>query len=253
MSRIELSALQGCDDDVFTLNDGEYLWLHFDGRHVQSAMNISDPFKLCFSYVQAMMAFKLFNAAPDKILIVGLGGGSLSKYCYRRFPLAQIKTVEISSDVMALRDKFHIPHDDERFQVVLADAASYIPNLTASEDVLLVDAYTATGLPDALCTASYFRSCYHALAPEGILVMNLVDSEPRYCQVIRLISEVFAGNCLITYVEDCGNYILVARKSRRPLRDGASNDVERREIKLKRGVGIPQFRSLDKFYEQVSY
>ena len=70
----------------YVYDDAGVRRLHFDSAAVQSSMRLSDPYALDLSYTQAMMGFLLFSAEPRHILIVGLGGGSLSKYCHHRFP-----------------------------------------------------------------------------------------------------------------------------------------------------------------------
>jgi spermidine synthase len=71
-----------------------------------------------------MMAFLLFNPRPRRILILGLGGGSLAKFCYRHLPSATITAVEIDPHVMALREEFRVPADDERFRVLQGDGTA---------------------------------------------------------------------------------------------------------------------------------
>lgn len=75
--------------------------LQFSGGAVQSSMHVAAPFELDLSYTRSMMGFLLFNDDPRRILLVGLGGGSLSKYCYHQFPQAHIATLEINPDVIA--------------------------------------------------------------------------------------------------------------------------------------------------------
>src|SRR4051812_3815152 len=64
--------------------------LHFDERYIQSAMRIAAPHELLLSYTKAMLAFLLIKAVPRHVLLIGLGGGSLAKYCYQHFPEARI-------------------------------------------------------------------------------------------------------------------------------------------------------------------
>lgn len=248
MSKIDLAIIDGAGGNTFTLESGKYLCLHFDGFHIQSMMAVDDPFKLCFSYVQAMMGFKLFNSHPQNILVVGLGGGSLSKHCYVKFPNARIKTIEISHDVIALRDKFFIPENCERFQIVQADARCYLPTLKASKDVILLDAFTSKGLPEDLCSWEFYGNCYDALSSDGIVVINLIQSDHRLYRILERIYETFYGNCLISFIEDCANYIVVARKSLLRISDGAHNDGLKLEIKERNGIDIPRFETFEAFY-----
>src|SRR5260370_35455070 len=76
---------------------------------VQSQMLASDPNFLVLSYTRTMMAFMLFNKEPKRIAMIGLGGGSMSKWCYHELPKTDIAVIEINQMVVSLRDKFYIP------------------------------------------------------------------------------------------------------------------------------------------------
>src|SRR6266851_724789 len=61
----------------FIVDTPLHRFLHFDLECVQSAMHLGDPDKLTLAYTRKMMAFLLFNRNPNRILLLGLGGGSL--------------------------------------------------------------------------------------------------------------------------------------------------------------------------------
>ena len=72
--------------------------LYFDARAVQSSMLIADPYALALGYTRTMVGFFLFQPAPRRISMIGLGGGSLAKYCHRHSPDARLAVVEINLD-----------------------------------------------------------------------------------------------------------------------------------------------------------
>jgi spermidine synthase len=67
----------------FVHEDGDTMSLHFDISSIQSRMCMADPNALELEYTRAMMGFLLFVPQPRELLIIGLGGGSLAKYCRR--------------------------------------------------------------------------------------------------------------------------------------------------------------------------
>lgn len=174
-------------------DDGDVRSLHFSSGAVQSSMRVSEPFELNLSYTRTMMGFLLFNPEPRHILQVGLGGGSLSKYCYQQFPQARITTLEINPDVIALRDRFLIPRDDNRFTIVHADACDYLATSDASADVILLDGYDATGLPVCLCSESFYANCWRGLTASGVLVANYWGGEANRKKYLNRLRETFDG------------------------------------------------------------
>ncbi len=99
-------------------------------------MRLDDPHALIALYTRKMMAFLLFLPAPRQVLMIGLGGGSLAKFCHRHLPCSRISVVEISAEVIALRDQFMVPADDERFEIIHDDGARFIANSGMRPDVV---------------------------------------------------------------------------------------------------------------------
>jgi spermidine synthase len=167
-----------------------YRSLHFRPGEAQSRMLKREPDRLVLDYTRTMMAFLLFNSAPRRIAMLGLGGGSLAKFCYRELADARIDVVEINPRVVALREAFHIPADDDRFHVHLDDGAGFIRRSPGCFDVLLVDAYTRDGIPAQLASSQFYDSCRDSLRGEGILVSNLYcrDADRHVDEIARSFS-----------------------------------------------------------------
>src|SRR5690606_25600475 len=101
--------------------------LRFAGGVGQSRMRRDAPDQLVVGYTRTMLAALLWQPAPGRIGIVGLGGGSQAKFLYRHFPQVAIEALEISADVLAFRDRFQVPPDDDRLVVREVDAATFLP------------------------------------------------------------------------------------------------------------------------------
>ncbi len=201
--------------------DGK-LSLQFDARSLQSEMNIDDPEQLVFSYTRAMMSFLLFEPAPQRIAMIGLGGGSLAKYCYRYLPQTEICIVEINPDVIALRNEFAIPADDARFKVLLGDGAAFVQEQRTEYDVLMVDGFDAAGLPETLSSQRFYDACYAALPDSGIMVANLWGSDDLYQALLARIALSFEGQYVVVNSDDSPNKIVLAFKNENYLLSSAN-------------------------------
>ena len=142
-------------------------------------MSLARPASLVLAYCRAIMCFALFVPRPRHIVLVGLGGGSLAKFCHRHFPHARISVIELRADVIALRDQFKVPPDDARFRVVHADAAHWMADQGAAIDVLVVDGYDRNGMPAALGSARFYGACRRAMADGAVLVANIFSYDPQ--------------------------------------------------------------------------
>ena len=197
------------------------LQLRFDMATVQSAMRLADPIALELEYTRVMMRCLLFNAAPKSILLIGLGGGSLVKYCHHTLPQADITAVEMNPHVIALRERFQLPPDGPRLRVLQADGAAFVlaaARAAASSanparpghDAILVDAYHFDGPSEGINSRAFFRACRTLLSPRGVMVVNL-DSEPVQCQpALEKISQAFDGAAWSVLVGSSSNRIAFA-------------------------------------------
>jgi spermidine synthase len=172
---------------------GDRRSLEFRPGMIQSEMRLSRPDELVLRYSRAMMCFTLFQPAPRHILMVGLGGGSLAKFCYRYLPDTRITVLELRADVIALREQFAIPPDDSRFTIVHADAAEYIARLDAAVDVLLLDGFDESGMPPVLGTPGFYAHCRQALQADGVLVVNLFSYDKHYRTRLASLRHIFTG------------------------------------------------------------
>lgn len=206
----------GTYDKPFIIDSGRYRFLHFDLDVVQSAMELEDPEHLSLPYTRKMMAFLLFNSAPRRILLLGLGGGSLAKFCYRRLPRSTVTTVEINPDVIALREEFHVPHDSDRFRIFCEDGAHYLARVRRIKDVILADACDRIGVAPQLDTLVFYQHAYRCLSRGGVFVSNLCGDAHNCTVHLSKLRTVFRGNVVTLQVAPYGNIVVFAFKGRRP-------------------------------------
>lgn len=197
------------------LYEGDHdITLHFDFSATQSHMLKTDPDKLILGYTRTMMGFLLFQPKPERIAMIGLGGGSLAKYCLRHVPGAHFTAIEINPKVIALRDKFGIPPDGPNFEVVCADGAVYVRNRSEPVDVLLVDGFDRDGQPGQLGSAEFYDHCYTKLRDGGVLVVNLLESDNKFGTYTARIRKSFDAQVVVVEAEECGNKIAFAYKGK---------------------------------------
>ena len=194
----------------FVYEEGEEVSLMFDLTTVQSRMKRSAPQDLVLGYTRSMLAFQLLQSHTQHIGMIGLGGGSLAKYCYHYLPTSQISVAEIDPAVIALGDRFAIPANDARLNVECIDGAAWLKQSHVPMNALLVDAYGKNGMPESLATAQFFDDCRTALAPNGVLVVNLWGSDARFDSYYQRIRTIFDGAALAIGADGCANRIVLA-------------------------------------------
>jgi len=197
-------------DRPFVFDDGRTRSLYFSLRYVQSSMRTRDPISLEFAYTRKMMSFMLFQRQTRSILMLGLGGGSLAKYCYARLPQCQIDVVEIDPYVIGFRDQFFIPANDSRFRVIHDDAARYLENCPSQHDVIMLDTFDRYGFSASIDSREFYCQARAALSPKGVLVANLAGARSQRVRHLGALREAFADNVLVVQIGDDGNHVAMA-------------------------------------------
>jgi spermidine synthase len=200
------------DGRPFVLETQHAVSLHFDHFGTQSFMSLRDPVRLALGYTRVMMGFLLLQAEPAHICMLGLGGGSLAKYCYRHLPGTTLDAVEINPDVIALRDVFRIPADDARFHVVCADGADHLERADVRTDVILHDAFVADGRRGRCTGGTFLDMCRARLSESGVLAINFMDDDPALPEHLEQLRSVFGSSYALVPCGDDNNFVAFAWK-----------------------------------------
>jgi spermidine synthase len=210
--------------------------LHVGGEAIQSSMRLSDPFSLELEYTRCMMSFLLFHPRPARALKIGLGGGSLVKFFWRRLPWLHTRVVELDERVVQVaRAQFHLPADDARLAVEIGDGAEALAPECC--DLLVVDAFADEHPPAALVSQAFFDAAWLALEEPGVMVLNLMNDDPQLDRRIERVERAFGGAALALPALYDPNVIVIALKgapARLPW-----DELGRRAHALERRFGLP--------------
>ena len=188
-------------------------YLHLGSRTVQSAMRISNPTELVLPYTRAMMSFLLFNSDPRSIALFGLGGGSLSKYCYHKILNAKIKVIEKNREVLNVaKRQFFVPEDDCRFKVVIQSGEKWLENNAQQFDVFLIDAFDRHSQIAALASLEFYKKAYDSMSQNGILVTNCWTKDSGLEKNLKNLRNIFF-DILVIPSKRKGNVAVLAFKT----------------------------------------
>lgn len=236
--------LAGKYEKPFVVDDGITRRLHFDFRFAQSEMNRDEPYKLVSAYTRKMMAFLLFASKPRHVIIVGLGGGALTKFSYRQLPSTRITTVEVNADVIAFGDLFELPCQDSRMAVVHADAADYFATSDTYADVILLDGCDKIGIASTFNSVNFYENLRARLRPHGLLVLNLIGKSNQLAEHLRILANVFPNNLLVTNVSFSSNRIVFAFNDLAFSPDWEKIKSRANKLEQEHGLDFPRFARL---------
>lgn len=205
------------EDDAPTLSESAGVrYLHFGTEWVQGAMMVSDPSRLVLEYTRQMMAWLLFvdpPVPPQAIGMLGLGAGSLTRYCLKHLP-SRVQVVEWNPQVVAVCDMyFKLKATARRMQVFCEDAALWVGNPEHHDNcpVVMVDLYDAQAEGPVRDSVAFYRDCRRVLGEQaGVLSVNLFGHHESFERNMAHLDQAFEGRVVLLSEVDAGNRIALA-------------------------------------------
>ena len=189
-------------------------YLHFGSSWVQGAMRIARPWNLELEYTREMMAALLLHEDarwPRRVLLIGLGAASLTKFLYRYRPQSHLTIVEIEPSVIAAaRHFFKLPDDDKRIHMITGCGAEYILGTEKKFDLILVDGFNEHAHPGQLNSLPFYQACRSRLSDDGILAVNLLGLCKGVLGGFTHIDKAFDGRAKLLPSCPSGNTIAFA-------------------------------------------
>ena len=190
----QLAHVESEYNDIYVSKRRDNLIMTFQLKgwdYTESVTNLRDPDDLPLKYAQAMMSSLLYPAEPKRILMIGLGGGSISTYLGRFMPDAVIDTVELDRRVIDVAKEYFALRESPRVRYLAGDGRVFLNRNKQLYDLILLDAYRGGYVPFHLLTKEFYTLVRNRLAPGGAAAFNVHDGTKLYHSTVRTLSEVF--------------------------------------------------------------
>ncbi len=155
--------------------DDEARYMYFD-RTLQSAMTLKDPTALRLIYSRYTSLGFAFRVDAKKMLLIGLGGGSIPKKLNKEFPHLEIDAVEIDPEVIKIAKSHFGIKENKQLRLHAQDGRLFLTRTQSLYDVILLDAYFTDAMPFHLATQQFFELAQRKLTPNGLIVANLISA-----------------------------------------------------------------------------
>jgi spermidine synthase len=170
---------RGMTVDVFEKDN--LRWLSFGDNSIQSIIDLDDPGSLHSPVYRAMLAVLLFTPTPERVLLLGTGGGVLARYFHHRQTAIQGDAVEISGVVAEIaRQFFDFPAQDQGWRTVISDAQEYIYQSEQHYDLVFLDIAEKELSPSWVFEPDFLDHCRKRLGEEGALVLNIIPKDAEF-------------------------------------------------------------------------
>lgn len=197
--------------------------LHFGNKTQQSAMLLQHPYILIHKYAQAMV-LPLCWCKPSKVLVLGLGCGSIVKYLYNYFQHIQIDAIELRPKVIELaQEYFLLPESNDRLQIHNTCVFDWLDNKGKAQnnetyDLIIVDMFLTTkaGKDITVDVSAPISKLDKLLTENGVIAFNQLGQNLFSYSAFDALLSVYLTHQLYSVDIDSSNTILFASRSTIP-------------------------------------
>ncbi len=247
----EIYSGKGLFGEIYVYDDEKGLRsMEFErGAARHSLVKLGDPLHLEFEYARiALIGLAVSRKPPQRILVVGLGGGSLPMFFHRVFPEVRIDVVEIDPEVVRVAKKYFDVIEDTRLSIHVTDGRKFVEQSAAhTYDIVVLDAFGAREVPAHLSTQEFLLSVRRVIRPDGVSVSNVwgPNSNARYFDMVATHHAVF-NELVAIYAPSNVNVILFGL----PRIEGLSQTLLAQRVREINVSPIAKF-DLGRFVEQA--
>ena len=175
----------------------------------QSGLDLTDPRRTVFGYSDYLHLPLIFRPDARRVLVVGLGGGTVPARYHQDFARMRIDVVELDPEVIAVARRYFGVSQDDRLHLVAQDGRLFIARTGERYDIILLDAYLIDTIPFHLATREFYQVVRARLTPGGVVGANIIGalSGPRsalFRAMYKTFREVFPT--VYVFPVDWGRY-----------------------------------------------
>jgi len=160
------------------------------------------------------MSGLLLNPEPKRILIIGLGGGTMSNTLAQLFPNSHIDNIEIDDAVINVARRYFGFSENELVKTYNQDGRIFIKRALLKKqtyDWIILDAFNGDYIPEHLLTKEFLQETKHLLSENGILTANTFSLSELYAHESATYKAVFGDFYQVKNSVNSNRVILVSR------------------------------------------
>ncbi len=221
--------------------------LSFNGTR-ESRMSLAAPLQGHFEYTEYFHTPWVWNREIRRVLMIGLGGGSIQRAYQHYYTNVTVETVEIDPVVVNVAKEYFKVQETPTLKIRNQDGRVFLNRTSDRYDLIIMDAYTTgrygSSIPPHLTTREFFALASGHLTTNGVLAYNVIGQMQGWRTdfigaMYRTLKEIFPQVYAFP-AESSMNVVIVATKS--PARfDHARVQREGAELIRTRKVGLPTF------------
>lgn len=203
----------------------------------QTCISLQNPDALVLNYTRMLLGALYLQPEPRRILIIGLGGGTMPSILQKILPAATLHTVEIDPSVVKVAGKFFGFSPGKGGSVFVEDGRVFVKRAQkqgSKYDLVILDAFDHVYVPEHMLTREYLQEVKSLLDKDGVLAANTFSASKLYDAESATYASVFGP----FYNLKTENRVILARNGALPPMAQVQANARQVEDKLRRfGTG----------------
>ena len=149
----------------------------------QSCFSVKNPDQILFECNRMMLGALYVRPNPRKVLMIGLGGGTLTSAVSRILPNAEIDVVEIDPAIVRVAKEYFQYNPTPKVTMTVQDGRLFVKRAKERRvkyDLILLDAFGESYIPTHMMTVQFLEEVRAILAPDGVVAANTYCVGGRY-------------------------------------------------------------------------
>jgi spermidine synthase len=185
------------------------------------------------NYSKMMLGALYLGPNPQKILMIGVGGGTLPTTLSSLFPTAEMHAIEIDPAVINVAKKYFDFKPGKNITVFEEDGRVFVRRAIRKGymyDLVLLDAFDHEYIPEHLLTKEFLEEVKKTILPGGVLAANTWATSRLYDHESVTYESVFGKFYNLKYV----SRVILMKQDGLPSLDVIKKNSDALDDKLKR-------------------
>lgn len=182
ISMFEVDEVRSLYRNVRVIEGGGLRCITFGRRgNMQTCIDPKQPKKMVLDYTKALMTAFYMRPEPQRVLVVGLGGGVLPLAIQQAFPGAHIDVVEIDPAVARSAVAHFGFVENTQLSLSVQDGRVFVRQQRrkgVKYDTVLLDAFEQSNVPDHMTTKEFLQELRDILTADGVIAANSFKGTP---------------------------------------------------------------------------
>lgn len=193
---------------ITVADEGGVRYLKLD-NYWQSGLDLAQPRRTVFAYTDYMHLPLLFRPDAQRVLMIGLGGGTVPTRYVQDYSPMTVEVVELDPRVLAVARRYFNQPGTEQIQAAVQDGRLFLSRAHTRYDIVLLDAYLIDTIPFHLATREFWETVRAHLTPDGVVAWNIIGAltgprSPLFRAMYKTVQSVFPT--VYVFPVDWGRY-----------------------------------------------